>query len=152
MRKLTFICSSEEQETLFFLAKCHPKDYFRVRGKALISLLSGQSITKTASVLQIQSQSIRNWIHWWDEDGLVGILKSRKGGAKAKLTDDLIQIAVEAAKKEPMSLAQIAAHVRQVRPDAPEFSLDRLGARLRENGLSYKRTRYSLKKKGSGAL
>ncbi len=152
MRKLTFICSEEAKTTLEYLAACHPKDYFRVRGKALISLLSGQSITETANVLQIQQQSIRNWIHLWNEEGLVGILKSRKGGAKTKLTDDLIQIAVDAAKNEPMSLAQIAEHVRQVRPDAPEFSLDRLGVRLRENGLTYKRTRYSLKKKGSAAL
>jgi transposase len=152
MRKLTFICNDEEKTTLAYLATAHPKDYFRVRGKALISLLSGQTITETANVLQIQPQSIRNWIHLWDEEGLIGILKSRKGGAKAKLTDDLIQIAVEQAKKEPMSLAQIAEYVRQFRPDAPEFSLDRLGVRLRENGLTYKRTRYSLKKKGSGAL
>ena len=105
-----------------------------------------------AAVLQVNGQTIRAWVQGWNERGLVGILNARKGGAPAKLTEALIDLAVEIATREPMSLAQIAARLREERPDAPQFSLDRLSIRLRERSMSYKRTRHSLKKKRSGAL
>lgn len=150
MRKLTLTCTEQEKITLEQLATQHPKEYFRIRGKALITFINGELIPDIARVLDCNPNSIREWVHLWNKLGLTGILKSRKGGAPAKLTECLIKIAVEIAMKEPMSLAQIAAYVHEVRPDAPKFSLDRLGVRLREKGLSYKRTRHSLKKKKSG--
>lgn len=152
MRKLTLALNEPELATLEQLAKKHPKEYFRVRGKALIAVSAGQDIATVSAVLKISGESVRTWIHDWEQLGRVGILKARKGSRPTKLTPELVELAVELAKEEAMSLAQIAAAVRQKRPDAPEFSLDRLSVRLRERGLSYKRTRYSLKKKKPGRV
>jgi transposase len=149
MRKLTLTLTEEECITLEQLGKNHPKPYFRLRGQALVAVSQGNSLANTAAILSVSGESIRTWIHDWGREGLVGILRSRTGGRPPKLTEDLIDLAVAAATKEPMSLAQIAAYLRQKCPDAREFSLDRLGVRLKERGLSFKRVRYSLKKKGS---
>lgn len=152
MRKLTLVLNEHETALLMKLAQQHEKAYVRKRGLALLALAKGEDILSIATVLQVTDQAIRDWLHQWNADGIQGLMKLKKGGAPAKLTDDLIQIAVEIAQHQPMFLAEIAAHVRQQRPDAPEFSLDRLAVRLKERGLSYKRTRLTLKKKGSGAL
>lgn len=95
----------------------------------------------------MNGQTIRAWVQVWSERGLVGILNARKGGAPAKLTEGLIDLTVEIATREPISLTQIAARLREERPDAPQFSLDTLSIRLRERGMSYKRPRHSLKKR-----
>lgn len=152
MRKLALTLCDHETELLRNLAQQHEKGYVRKRGLALLALAKGQDILSISTVLQVTDQAVRDWVHQWNADGIQGLMKLKKGGAPAKLTEDLIQIAVEIAQREPMFLAEIAAHVRQQRPDAPEFSLDRLSVRLKERGLSYKRTRLSLKKKGSGTL
>ena len=152
MRKLTLTLDEHEAAQLTHLAQNHEKGYVQKRGLALLALAKGEEILSIATVLQVSDQAIREWVHQWNANGIQGLMKLRKGGAPAKLTPDLIQIAVEIAKQKPMYLAEIAAHIRQQRPDAPEFSLDRLSARLKEHGLSFKRTRLSLKKKGSGSL
>ncbi|WP_143477713.1 helix-turn-helix domain-containing protein, partial [Pseudogulbenkiania subflava] len=88
MRKLTLTLNEAEVCTLEQLAKAHPKEYFRLRGKALIAVNQGQDIATVAAVLRISGESIRTWIHNWERHGLVGILNARAGGRPAKLTED----------------------------------------------------------------
>lgn len=82
----------------------------------------------------------------------MGLLGGHLGGRPPKLTADLLATAAEAARREPLTLREIAEVVRQTHPHAPEFSLDRLAAGLKREGLSFKRCRLSLKKKRSDAL
>jgi transposase len=152
MRKLTLTLNEDEKAQLTHLAQKHEKAYVRKRGLALLALAKGEHILSIASVLQVTDQAIREWVHQWNAEGIQGLMKLRKGAPPTKLTPDLVQIGLEAARQKPMFLAEIAAHIRQQRPDAPSFSLARLAVRLKEQGFSFKRTRLSLKKKGSGTF
>jgi transposase len=98
--------------------------------------------------LRVSDQPVYNWAKGWRESGLVGILDGHKGGAPVKLTGEMIDVAAEIARKEPLTLAKLAARVHERFPDAPEFSLDRLSIGLKARGLSFKRNRLSLKKNG----
>jgi hypothetical protein len=78
----------------------------------------------------------------------MGLLDGHQGGAPAKLTAALLDTAEAIARTALATLAEIARHVHEVHPEAPDFSLDRLSAGLRARGLSFTRTRLSLKKAG----
>jgi hypothetical protein len=77
---------------------------------------------------------------------LVGILDGHKGGPPVKLTAQMLDFAAQIACKEALTLGKIAKLVQAQYPDAPSFSLDRLSIGLKARGLSFKRTRLSLKK------
>ena len=64
----------------------------------------------------------------------------------SELTEDLVTSAVAIATTEALTLASIKQRVQERHPHAPDFSLDRLSARLKERGFSFKRCRLSLKK------
>lgn len=76
----------------------------------------------------------------------MGILDGHRGGAPRKLSDELLDEAVQIARKQALSLGQIAQQLHQRHPEAPSLSLDRLSVWLKRRGLSYKRVRKSLKK------
>jgi hypothetical protein len=76
----------------------------------------------------------------------MGLLNGHQGGAPAKLTQGLVDAAEQIARSTPCTLRQIEQQSRAIRPDAPPFSLDRLSAHLKKRGLTFKRTRLSLKK------
>lgn len=50
------------------------------------------------------------------------------------------------ARVLPLTLEGIKQRVRERHPEAPDFSIDRLAARLKKRRFSYKRCRLSLKK------
>jgi len=90
---------------------------------------------------------VYNWAKWWRQDGLAGLLDGHKGGRPVKLTAKLVDSAVAIATEEALTLAGIKQRVLERHPDdAPDFSLDRLAARLKERRFSFKRCRLSLKK------
>ncbi len=114
---------------------------------ALLALNDGQCVDDIRVCLRVSDQPIYDWAKGWRDKGIFGLLIGHKGGRPPKLTDDMLDYAAEVARQQPLTRAQIAAHVRERFPDAPSFSLDRLGAGLKARGLSFKRTRLSLKKK-----
>jgi hypothetical protein len=54
--------------------------------------------------------------------------------------------AEQIAHASPCTLAQIDQRLREIHPGAPPFSLDCLSTNLKKRGLSFTRTRLSLKK------
>ena len=137
----------EEIETLEQLSKFHHFADFRLRALGLLALNSGRSVIDIASFLRISDQPIYNWAKAWRKKGLVGILNGHKGGAPVKLTAEMLDAAAEIAEKEPLTLAKIAARIKERFPNAPSFSLDRLSVGLKARDISFKRNRLSLKKK-----
>jgi transposase len=136
----------EEVETLEQLSKHHRYADFRRRALGLLALNEGRSVVDIADMFRLSDQPIYNWARDWREKGLVGILDGHKGGAPVKLTAEMLDLAAEIARQEPLTLARIAARVAEQFPEAPTFSLDRLSVGLKKRGLSFKRTRLSLKK------
>lgn len=135
-----------EEETLKEMGQHHRFSGFRLRARGLLSLDAGVKPMLIGQVLGVSLQTVHNWRHWWEEYGLVGILDGHKGGPPRKLTADMLDTAEEIARAEPLTLAAIKERVLKRHPDAADFSLDRLSIGLRKRGLSFKRTRLSLKK------
>ena len=136
----------ESRMSLEEVAAHHRHEDTRRRARGLLALAKGHSTTVVSEVLGMTSQSVRNWARWWRESGLDGILVGHKGGRPAKLTAEMLETGKNCACKQPMTLREIAAVIRVAHPEAPAFSLDRLSIGLKARGLSFKRTRLSLKK------
>lgn len=136
----------EERLTLQELAKRHRFGDFRRRALGLLALDTGSTVVQICEMLQVSDQPVYNWAKAWREQGLVGILDGHKGGPRPKLTGAMLDVAAQIATEHPLSLGKIAARVKELFPNAPEFSLDRLSVGLKARGLSFKRTRLSLKK------
>ena len=136
----------EDRMSLEELAAHHRYEDVRRRARGLLALEKGHRTTVVSDVLGVTSQSVRNWAQWWGERGLDGILIGHKGGRPAKLTAEMLETGKNCACKQPMTLREIAAVIREAHPEAPTFSMDRLSIGLKARGLSFKRTRLSLKK------
>ncbi len=132
--------------TLQEMAARHHHADFRRRALGLLALHRGHKVAHICQVLQVSDQPLYNWAKARRTKGLVGILDGHRGGAPRKLTDELLDTAVQIASEQALSLGQIAQQLRQRHPEAPSVSLDRLSVWLKRRGLSYKRGRGSLKK------
>ncbi|WP_415668772.1 helix-turn-helix domain-containing protein, partial [Xenorhabdus nematophila] len=88
---------------------------------------------------------IYNWVHMWHNSGIAGLLGGHAGGRYLAMTPDMIATAVEAASAESLTLARIAQCV-EAKQGALPCTLETLANTLKKQGLTYKRTRLSLKK------
>jgi transposase len=132
--------------TLQELADHHPFPDFRRRGLGILALAKDYQFSQVAEILGVTVQTTYNWVHAWHSHGLMGLLRGHRGGAPTKLTPELLDIAEQIARTSPCTLAEIDRRLREIRPDAPQFSLDCLSENLKKRGFSFTRTRLSLKK------
>lgn len=135
-----------ERLTLQELSEHHPYPDFRRRALGVLALAKGHSPPLVAEILAVTPQTVYNWANAWRTLGLMGLLKGHQGGAPTKLTPELLDTAERIARAAPCTLGEIERQLREIHPGAPIFSLDRLSAGLRARGLSFTRTRLSLKK------
>lgn len=142
----TIELTEAERTTLEELSAHHPYPDFRRRALGILALAKGHKPAVVADVLGVSPPTPYNWAKAWRTLGLMGLLAGHKGGAPAKLTAAMLDTAENIARAAPYKLAEIAQQVRAAHPEAPDFSLDRLSAGLRARGLSFTRTRLSLKK------
>lgn len=138
--------TAQEQETLQQLSVHHRVGRYRRRARGVLSLEAGHKPLVISEVLGVSLQTVHNWRHWWEQYGLVGLLDGAKEGRPAKLTASMLNTAEEIARAEPLTLGMIKERVLKRHPEAVQFSLDRLSVGLKKRGLSFKRTRLSLKK------
>lgn len=135
-----------ERLTLQELADHHRYADFRRRALGILALGKGHPPRVVADILGVTLPTPYNWAKAWHAKGLMGLLDGHQGGAPAKLTAALLDTAEAVARAAPCTLAQIDLALRERHPDAPPFSLDCLASGLKKRGLSFKRTRLSLKK------
>ena len=137
-----------EPECLTFqeLAEHHPYADYRRRALGMLALSKGHPFPLVAEILGVSLPTPYNWLKAWHRHGLMGLLNGHRGGAPAKLTQGLVDTAEHIARSSPCTLRQIEQQLRAIHPDAPAFSLDRLSAHLKKRGLTFKRTRLTLKK------
>lgn len=135
-----------ERLTLQELSVHHRYADFRRRALGILALAKGHPLPLVADILGVTPQTVYHWAKTWRTVGLMGLLQGHQGGAPAKLTAALLDTAEAMARTAPATLAEIARQVHATHPEAPDFSLDRLSAGLRARGLSFTRTRLSLKK------
>lgn len=135
-----------ERLTLEEMSRNHPFRDFRPRALGVLALGKGHPPKVVADILGVAAQTVYNWERAWRGLGLMGLLGGHKGGRPPKLTPALLDTAEAVARAEPCALKEIARRVSDAHPEAEGFSLDRLAAGLKARGLSWKRTRLSLKK------
>jgi transposase len=138
--------TESERVTLQELAEHHPYADFRRRALGILALGNGHPFGVVADILGVTLPTPYNWAKAWDAKGLVGLLNGHQGGAPAKLTAALLDTAESIARAAPCTLAQIDQALRERHPDTAPFSLDCLASGLKKRGLSFIRTRLSLKK------
>jgi transposase len=136
-----------EDTNLQQLSVNHKHRDMRTRATGVMLLGRKVKLTAIASKLGVSGQSVYNWAHAWHDKGVCGLLVGHKGGRPLALSDAMIATAIEAARAESMTLKQIAQHVEDVHGVPFPCCLDTLSAALKRAGFSYKRGRYSLKKK-----
>jgi transposase len=112
----------------------------------LLALSKGHSPATVSDILGVSIPSPYNWLKAWRNQGLMGILTGHQGGAPQKLTPEQLDTAEQIARASPCNLAEIDRQLRECYPDLPSFSLTSLGRHLKQRGLSFSRTRLSLKK------
>ena len=141
-----FELSEPECLTLQELAEHHPYPDFRRRALGLLALAKGHSFPVVADILGVTLPTPYNWAKAWRNQGLVGLLNGHQGGAPTKLRSEWLDTAERIARESPCALAEIDRQLREIHPEAVKFSLDTLARHLKQRGLSFTRTRLSLKK------
>jgi transposase len=151
--KLKLTLDKAEQETLRQLSLNHQWKEVRKRGLALLMLAAGEKLVTIQQELESSHQSVYNWLSLWNECGIAGILKvKRHGGRQAKLPEQWVERALDLARSSPYSARQIAHCLETEFEQILPCSLRTLRRTLKEGGMSYKRTRLSLKKTGSSEI
>ena len=145
--KLVAPLTPVELLTLQEMGRHHPFGDFRFRARGVIALSEPMQPGMIAAVLGVTEQSVYNWAKWWKKRGLAGLLDGHKGGRPPTLTAEMVDTACEIVREEALTLRAIGQRVRARHPHARSFSIGRLGARLRERRMRFKRCRLSLKRK-----
>lgn len=133
-----------ERITLQQLSLNHPQRDIRTKGYGL--LLLARKFTPQQIAAEIGYSY--DWFHAWEQSGIIGLLGGYQGGRYPVMSPEMIVIAVEVATTESLSLARIAQRVEEIHGPLP-CSLSTLTKTLKKQGMTYKRARYSLKKRDS---
>lgn len=141
-----FELSESESITLHELAEHHPYPDYRRRALGLLALNKGHSFSTVADILGVTLPTPYNWVKAWRSLGLMGLLNGHQGGAPTKLTEEWLDTAERIARESPCTLAEIERRLREIHPDVPPVHRDTLARQLKKRGLSFTRTRLSLKK------
>ncbi|MEX0446260.1 hypothetical protein [Xenorhabdus sp. SGI246] len=83
--------------------------------------------------------------HTWQNSGIAGLLGGHAGGRYLAMTPEMITTVVEAACTESLTFAKIAQCV-EAKHGFLHCTFETLANSLKKQGLTYKRTRLSLKK------
>jgi transposase len=116
----------------------------RERAKTLLLLNSGLSASQVAEQTGLHFRTILNTRLKWLNMGMACLVDLPHTGAPRKLTDAQADQLVEWAKQEPLSAPQLVAKL--VDSGAPAMHPNSVRIVLKRAGLTWKRTRHSLKK------
>ena len=131
--------------TLQSMHKHHPSPATRIRAQAIVLSNRGYSIQEIAEVNSVCRQTVSNWLSSWEQEGLVGLIDKPRSGRPRVLSAAQEQAAIEAIKKQPRKLKQLASELSE------KFGIRVTGSKLKrlckKAGYSWKRIRKSLRNK-----
>jgi len=138
--------SEAEEMTLQQLSINHRHRDIRTRAAGLLMLGRKIKPKVIAGQLGVSGQSVYNWSHAWRDSGVCGLTGGHCGGRPLALSDAMIATALEVARTEPLTFAQIAQRVQAIHGEPLPCRIETLGETLKSKGFSFKRNRYALKK------
>ncbi len=134
-----------ETVTLEQLALNHRHQDIRRRATGLLRLGQGETPPQISERLQVTHQVVYNWVHMWQDRGIVGLLGGHIGARPPSLPTEWLDTAAAIARREALSLVGIAKAGEAVHQASLPCSLGTLRNGLIARGLSFKRTGFSLK-------
>jgi len=135
-----------EEITLQEMAINHRFKNTRRRATGLLMLARGDKPKVVCEALGVSDQAVYNWAHAWRIGGVCALMGGHNGGRPRALCDDLVAVALEIARAEPLSLPRIAQRVEQTQGQPLPCKMETLGEALKRAGFTFKRNRFSLKK------
>ena len=138
--------SEAEETTLQQLSINHKHRDTRTRAAGLLMLGRRIKPKVIAEQLSVSGQSVYNWSHAWRDSGVCGLMGGHNGGRPRALSDAMIATALDVARTESLTLAQIAQRVQAIHGEPLPCRIETLGEALKHEGFSFKRNRYALKK------
>src|ERR1700741_989016 len=105
-----------EEITLQEMAINHRFKNTRRRATGLLMLARGDKPKVVCEALGVSDQAVYNWAHAWRIGGVCALMGGHNGGQPRALPDDLVAVALEIARAEPLTLAQIARALSRHKP------------------------------------
>jgi transposase len=81
-KALTLTLTDKQKNQLTSYRDCHPKPYVRERAAVLLQVATGLTITQVATekLFRLRDpETIADWLHRYEQDGLKGRNKLRRG-------------------------------------------------------------------------
>jgi transposase len=135
-----------EEITLQEMAINHRFKNSRRRATGLLMLARGDKPKSVCEALGVSDQAVYNWAHAWRLGGVCALTGGHNGGRPRALSDDMVAVALEIARAEPLTLIQIAKRVEESQGQPLTCKIETLGEALKRAGFTFKRNRFSLKK------
>ncbi len=131
--------------TLESMHKNHSSPATRIRAHAIILSNRGYSIQEIAEVYAVCRQTVSSWLSSWKEEGLVGLMDKPRSGRPRVLSEVQEQVVIEAIKKQPRNLKQLASELSE--KFGITVTVSKLKRLYKQAGYSWKRIRQSLRTK-----
>jgi transposase len=144
--KCQVVLEKVEELTLQQMSINHKHKDTRKRAAGLLMLARGDKPKVVCEALGVSDQAVYNWSHAWRDRGVCALMGAHNGGRPRALSDDLVAVALEIARAEPLTLLQIARRVEQMQGRPLPCKIETLGEALKRAGFTFKRNRFSLKK------
>ena len=122
----------------------------RERAKTLLAMERGFKFTEIAKMLGISVQTIRSTFHGWQACKFDSLPDNPRSGAPTKITEAQLKEICQEAEAQPLTAVQLLdGHMKR---GGDAVHLNTIRSALHKSGYVSKRTRGSLKKKGSSGL
>lgn len=140
------LLTKAERLTLRSMGVFHENARSRMRAQAILRLDEGLTLQQTADEFMVHLGSVENWKTRWSRDGLAGLFEGRHTGRPKKWQEAQRNALRKLVQVEGGTAASLLRKLQQ-REATPAISESTLIRYLKKMDFTYKRCRYSFKKK-----
>jgi len=144
--------SRDEQRTLREMSVFHSHPRTRMRAQGILRLSQGLTLQQTADEFMVHLNSVEQWRQRWKKLGLAGLYEGRHTGRPRKWTPQQREALAELAQSESGTSIVALLHQIEQRREHVQISESTAARYLKEMRFTYKRCRYSLKKRNQEAF
>lgn len=144
-KRLDTRLSEQDRLALEQVVRKSPDWRARKRAKTLLLLSQPMLSREVAKVQDLNICTVRDTWQRWLKEGKACLHEKPRSGAPSKLDQAAVDRLVQWAREEPLSATQLLQ--RHVQAQGEPIHVETLTRILKANGLVWKRTRHSLKKR-----
>jgi len=140
--------SDEEIDTVRWALRNVQDGRLAVRYQAIWFSHLGKSVQEIAELLDVSEESVRNWIHIFEEEGFEGLVDDWRSGRPPKATSEYVEMLLDLVHKSPLLLGYprtswtlaLLAEVMEERTGI-SLSRERIRQLLLKNGMRFRRAK-----------